>query len=142
MRSRRFRVNEPKVLSETIDGVVIVLNFENGHYFSLNGPATFVWNQLARGCSLDAVAATLAARHGREPAAIEATLAEFVASLESEALLRPAEPDLPEPPAPEAPPEGDLAAPGFEKFTDMEQLLLLDPIHDVGAAGWPHERKG
>jgi hypothetical protein len=25
----------------------------------------------------------------------------------------------------------------LEVFTDMEDLLLLDPIHDVGDAGWP-----
>ena len=28
--------------------------------------------------------------------------------------------------------------PTFEKYTDMQQLLLLDPIHDVDDTGWPH----
>ena len=28
--------------------------------------------------------------------------------------------------------------PVLEKYTDMAELLLLDPIHDVDATGWPH----
>jgi hypothetical protein len=28
--------------------------------------------------------------------------------------------------------------PLFEKFTDMEAMLLLDPVHDVDDEGWPH----
>lgn len=27
--------------------------------------------------------------------------------------------------------------PIFHKYTDMEDLLLLDPIHDVDETGWP-----
>jgi hypothetical protein len=26
----------------------------------------------------------------------------------------------------------------LHKFTDMQDLLLVDPVHDVGDAGWPH----
>ena len=28
--------------------------------------------------------------------------------------------------------------PALERFTDMEDLLLLDPVHDVEEMGWPH----
>jgi hypothetical protein len=31
--------------------------------------------------------------------------------------------------------------PTFEKFTDMEDMLLLDPIHEVDEEGWPMARK-
>jgi hypothetical protein len=29
----------------------------------------------------------------------------------------------------------------LERYTDMQELLLLDPIHDVDQTGWPR-RKG
>ena len=29
--------------------------------------------------------------------------------------------------------------PIIEKFTDMQELLLLDPIHEVDEKGWPHQ---
>jgi hypothetical protein len=27
----------------------------------------------------------------------------------------------------------------LHKYTDMEELLLLDPIHDVDETGWPNK---
>jgi hypothetical protein len=38
--------------------------------------------------------------------------------------------------------DGRLDVPLIEKFTDMEDLLLLDPVHDVDARGWPHAAPG
>jgi hypothetical protein len=37
-------------------------------------------------------------------------------------------------------------APGYaplqlEKYTDLADLILLDPVHDVSAAGWPSGRE-
>jgi hypothetical protein len=31
--------------------------------------------------------------------------------------------------------------PSFEKYSDMQEMLLLDPIHEVSEAGWPHKEK-
>jgi hypothetical protein len=35
--------------------------------------------------------------------------------------------------------QGELpfVAPVLDKYTDMQELLLLDPIHEVDASGWP-----
>ena len=30
-------------------------------------------------------------------------------------------------------------APVLEKYTDMQTLLLVDPVHEVDDRGWPHE---
>jgi biotin carboxylase len=30
-----------------------------------------------------------------------------------------------------------FAPPRVEKYTDMQDIILLDPVHEVGAAGWP-----
>ena len=37
-----------------------------------------------------------------------------------------------------APPMADLGGLAYERFTDMEELILLDPVHDVSEAGWPN----
>ena len=34
-------------------------------------------------------------------------------------------------------PDGPFTAPVVEKYTDMAELILLDPVHDVSALGWP-----
>ncbi len=30
--------------------------------------------------------------------------------------------------------------PIIEKYTDLEELLLLDPIHEVDESGWPKQK--
>ena len=142
MSGSRYQVNAPSVISEVIDGVVIVLNFDNGHYYSLNGGGSRVWSGLASGRAVEELGATLAARHGLEPAATAATLAEFAGRLEAEGLIRRSTSPATAPVEAGADAEsGTFEPPAFEKFTDMEQLLLLDPIHEVSDAGWPHGRK-
>lgn len=32
-------------------------------------------------------------------------------------------------------------APKLDIYTDMQELLLLDPVHDVDETGWPAQRK-
>ena len=34
---------------------------------------------------------------------------------------------------------GPFEFPRLEKYSDMADLILLDPVHDVDALGWPHE---
>ncbi len=34
--------------------------------------------------------------------------------------------------------EKSFEAPILHKFTDMQELLLLDPIHEVDETGWPN----
>jgi hypothetical protein len=36
-----------------------------------------------------------------------------------------------------AAPNEPFATPVLEKYTDMEAMLLVDPIHEVNEAGWP-----
>jgi hypothetical protein len=33
---------------------------------------------------------------------------------------------------------GDYQPPCLEKFEDMSDLIMLDPVHDVSDVGWPY----
>jgi hypothetical protein len=61
--------------------------------------------------------------------------------LSTEGLVVPLEEDAASPdstnrqPLPE--PSG-FEPPVLEKFTDMQDLILLDPVHEVDERGWPH----
>jgi hypothetical protein len=46
--------------------------------------------------------------------------------------------DAPVGASPPAPPADALEPPALEKFTDMQDLILLDPVHEVDERGWPH----
>ena len=40
--------------------------------------------------------------------------------------------------SPSGPPgSATFEAPTLDRFDDLQGLLLIDPIHDVGDAGWP-----
>jgi hypothetical protein len=39
-----------------------------------------------------------------------------------------------------ATPRRRFQAPRFEKHTDMQDLILLDPVHEVADTGWPHAK--
>ncbi|MCU1244771.1 MAG: hypothetical protein JWN02_681, partial [Acidobacteria bacterium] len=30
------------------------------------------------------------------------------------------------------------ARPRLERYTDMQEIILLDPVHKVDSQGWPH----
>jgi hypothetical protein len=31
-----------------------------------------------------------------------------------------------------------FVAPRLERYTDMQEIILLDPVHKVDSQGWPH----
>ena len=72
---------------------------------------------------------------------VEHEISTLVQRLVEENLVRPTLGDV-SPPAACAPsPEerlGPFLAPVLDKFTDMEAMLLLDPVHDVDEKGWPN----
>jgi hypothetical protein len=142
---QRFRINVPHVSHETIDGETLIVNLNNGAYYSLLGTGVAVWSVLERGAALDEIAEAVDQRYEGARADIEGTLQQFVAKLQEEGLIvqdqGPAAPDAVSIGA-SALPEGREPKPMFEapvlnKYNDMQDLLLLDPIHEVDEAGWP-----
>ncbi len=130
-------INSPYVVAEAFDEEVVVIHLDRGIYYSLTGSAPRLWPLI--GCGLDAaaIAARVAAAYAGAPeaATVEPTVLAFLQELETEELVRAGDgsgtpPDLA--------PAADFAPPRLERFTDMQELIALDPVHDVtDAEGWP-----
>ncbi|HEX8206073.1 MAG TPA: PqqD family protein [Solirubrobacteraceae bacterium] len=141
--AQRFRIDPEEVIHETLDGEVILIAVATGAYYSLEGSGAEIWAGLLAGRSADEVAEELEARYDAEPGAIAEAVGELVGRLVAERLALPAEDVSPSPAPPvstngSAPGRSAFPPPVMRKFTDMQDFLLLDPIHDVGDAGWPH----
>jgi hypothetical protein len=153
LSTTRYVVRSPAVVHEVIDGEAVIINLESGAYFSADGAGAVAWQRIAGGASPADLALTLAERYDGGADAIGEAVTRFVDSLRREGLIRPAEPgdDLPVPspvaqppltgPGPVGQPSA-AARPGLNGlelriFTDLQELLLLDPIHDVDEIGWP-----
>jgi Coenzyme PQQ synthesis protein D (PqqD) len=136
----RWELRTPAVLAETIDGEVVAVDLSEGTYYSLRETGALCWQLLAAGWTVREVAAELTGRYDVATEVIEAETARLADELVRAGLLRPRAtgPD----PSPSLPPPvepGTAFAPSMEKFHDMEDLLVLDPVHDVDAdRGWPH----
>jgi hypothetical protein len=139
-----FRVNEPDVVYETFEGEVVVVNLDTGNYYSLSGTGPAIWTDLVGGFGIDEIAERIQSRYTGGSDAILAAIAAFTDRLVGEKLLigagSPAarvQSSLIETAANRAP----FAPPLIENYEDMQDLLMLDPIHEVDTAGWPVVKK-
>lgn len=137
--NQTFRVNEPHVISEVIDGEVIILNFESGTYYSLNESGMFVWQSIQQGESQQDILTRLQTFYAADDDIISKDLASLLDLLQNEQLIVAGVSG--DAPASLAIEQTDLPYEqlSLEKFTDLQDLLLLDPIHEVDEMGWPHQ---
>jgi hypothetical protein len=147
MQPAHFTINVPHVVHETIDGETILIHLGSGTYYSLEGTAADVWELLDGGVERAAIVASIARRHDADRALVQAGVDAFVQELIDEdlligvpgALVAPGS----TPPGRVGSPAGRFAAPVLCRYTDMQEFLLVDPLHDVDeGSGWPHAKVG
>ncbi len=98
------------VMGDSIEGETIVINALTGAYYTLDSEASAVWSAITG--------------PGTEVPSEDAL--DMLRALVDEGLL--------------VGPPGVARTtdrPVFVKYTDMEELLLADPIHEVDDRGWP-----
>ncbi len=130
-------------MSEVIDNEAVIMDLRNGTYFSATGSGALIWSGLEAGCHYDQILRSLSTQYQAAPETLRAALDGFLAELFDSDLIEHAEgedalPAVADLPAMAASSErGAFEPPVLAKHTDMQDLLLLDPIHDVEEAGWP-----
>ena len=142
MNNQRFRVNTPTVTHETIDGEAVIINLDSGNYYSLVDAGSLIWALVDRGASASEVHELLQQSYQGDATDIDRGVQELLAQLQQENLIVPVDEAaaadlagvLPSTNGHEKP---SFNVPSLNKFSDMQELLLLDPIHDVDEAGWP-----
>jgi Coenzyme PQQ synthesis protein D (PqqD) len=138
-----YRVNSPRVMHETIDDEVIVVDLSTGSYYSLRATGAAVWQALDGGLSEREISDAMIVRYDGAAEEITAAVAELLRELTEEGLivssdgLDEAGPTAVSQAAQDGKPRERFQLPVVEKHTDMQDLILLDPVHEVGAQGWP-----
>ena len=141
----RLGINAQRVAHQAIDGEVIIIDFDTGAYYSTDKTGAEVWGSIAEGATLGQIIGTLAERYAGDRMSIASAVSQFVDELAKEDLITStyggAADDSARPT--QGPPTDRPAfeAPVLCKYTDMEDLLLADPIHQVGESGWPAKRQ-
>lgn len=135
--NKSLKPNEPNVISEPMEGELVVINLETGCYYSLNSSAAVIWQHLEKGVKPINIAKNMYLDGPSED--ITFKIETFCKYLQEEKLMI------------ESSFDADLETrliekisfkkPVIDKFEDMQEMLLLDPIHEVNDQGWPHELK-
>lgn len=137
-RDAPLRVASANVHSKVFEDEVVVLDMKTGTYFSLRGSGVDVWRLIEQNASSARIAEALEARYDAPRSeiapAIDALLEELA---EAELILGDTSMKATGPPV-QVTEKAAFTPPEVERFTDMQELLLLDPIHEVDDTGWPH----
>jgi hypothetical protein len=143
MSNQRFRVNTPTVTHETIDGEAVIINLDSGNYYSLVEVGSFIWGLVEKGASASDVQNVVLQTYQGNTQDIDRGVTELLAQLQQENLIVPVEGtgeafDLTQAvPSSNGHEKPAFTTPMLHTYSDMQELLLLDPIHDVDDAGWP-----
>jgi hypothetical protein len=112
----------------TIDRETLVIAFERGHYYAIGGVASDLIEELRRGAlPLAFMVASFMAHYERTAEALVRFVSEstLVETGEFEAEERPIHWWYP------------YKDPEITTHSELEDILVLDPIHDAGPEGWP-----
>lgn len=132
-------LNEEKMFADITDGIAIVINSETGIYYGMNTLGSAILENIINGASTENILKALKALPN-VPADMEAKLNAFVEELKAkELIIEGGEGSV------EANISADAVADGFDltvdEYSDAQELLLADPIHEVKEdTGWTPEK--
>ncbi len=142
----RIKINVPKIVHETIDGETVILNLDKGNYYSLVGIGADIWRFMENNATMGSIIEKISNNYQGDQGDIEVAINSFVSELMQEGLVIPNNENNPENEESShvqvqtglKENKPTFEAPKLNKYTDMQDLLLLDPIHDVDdKKGWP-----
>jgi Coenzyme PQQ synthesis protein D (PqqD) len=133
-----LKIDSRRVAHETVDDETIMIDMESGSYYSLRGSGPEIWGMIVSGATVGDIAGELERRY--PDASPSASLLDLVDELKAEGLVAAADGNVSAaaPLGAAAPSGGEFLEPELTKFTDLQELLLLDPVHEIDEAGWPH----
>lgn len=129
----RYKINSPMVIADDVDHEVIILNMKSGKYYSASNSSGIFWNMISGGYSIDELKKTI-----NNPE-LNTEIDDFVEFLISESLIV-EDLEIESHSKVEIPEEIKFDKLKIDTYTDMEQILLLDPIHEVENIGWPSKK--
>ncbi|MGB0383506.1 MAG: PqqD family protein [Ardenticatenaceae bacterium] len=145
-----FRISSSQVIEETIDNEVMIVDLESGNYYSLDKVGADIWHliKMNEEASVRELVVSCAERYEGSHVEIENGVSQLVTELQQEKLIVAVQRN-----GSSAIPNGKMSAhdrsqsekspfevPILHKYTDMQDLLLLDPIHEVDETGWPNPK--
>ena len=132
-----YQLNEEKMFFDMADGQAVVIKFVSGMYYGTTALGSVILERLVKGCAPQEIAGAIKALSGC-PEDFDTQMSGFIAKLREKEILLDSETH------PGGGEEiGEMAlADGFDltldEFSEVQDLILADPVHDVDVEqGWP-----
>lgn len=142
MESSIISPNLPHVVAEDFDNEIIIVNLYNGNYYSLRDSAAVIWKLIAQKPLYGVLVEHTAKVYGATAEEVREPVTAFLEHLQRDHMIRTETPnghagaELIIPAV-----EKKFGIPVLEAYSDMQDLLILDPIHDVDEEkGWPEKK--
>lgn len=144
----RFRINKPSVVYEQFDDEFVLINLDSGNYYCFESVGAYIWEFVQNGTSETEIIDEVARQYAGSLSTIENAVKLFLKELQNEGLI-----------VPDATKEVqtgkelykqaavgtgmekiNFETPVLSKFTNMQEFLLVDPIHEIDYNDWPKNK--
>lgn len=136
-----FTIDAKNVFFENFADENVVVNITIGNYYSMKGSANFIWSLLQQPHSSHQLVVAILNEYEIDASLAEKTVSEFLGILQKEQLLLSS--NIQDIISEVLPVIGKktFEPPILEVYNDLQELLLLDPIHEVDEVqGWPMKK--
>ena len=141
---RNYRIDRARLVAERFEDETVLVNVESGYYYSLSPTGAEILELLEEGIPVDNLARVLFGE-SEDSAGFRSRIADFVDQLSAESIIEEHQPEAVAgtfTDVPRHPPGASYELPVLERFDDVRDLLLIDPIHQVDPDfGWPRRLK-
>lgn len=131
-----YTIDSSKIVFEKFEDETVLINLENGNYYGIMKVGRSILGLLESGITMKRIVFNIATAYQKQPAEIEMEIQSFLDSLLAEGIIHAVANGSDEILAIDLFPTYEK--PHLEKYTDMQDLILLDPVHDVNSKGWPN----
>ena len=131
-------IDQKNVSWERLSGEVIAIQLSTGHYYSMGGTSADIWSLLAQGSNLETIIQILSSSYSL-PVEAQIQIQHFLDNATAVGLLTVVEGVTPtiEINLPDDYIRTKWVEPKLQEYTDLQDLILVDPVHDTKATGWP-----
>lgn len=136
--SEYYSIDTFNTLSEKVENDTVVINLGTGVYYNLNLTSSHIWNLITCGFSREEVVAEYGSVFQIDRLTAENDVSGIISLLLEQKLIFESSSPMPGEKC-----KADVQPyekPNIEQFTDMQEMLLLDPIHEVTEEGWPYKK--
>jgi len=137
-KKSRFSVFDSNIINDIFGEEVVLVNLQSGIYYSLRFSSAQIWKRIVSQYSIEEIIFDLMLIYNVDENILHTEIEKFVSILIENKIIK--EVAITEKIIIDNSlilEKIEFEAPIIEIFSDMQEILLLDPVHDVDKAGWP-----